>query len=256
MNCLICTSPARELFVKIVRGKHRAHYHQCEACGFVSVSPHEEWLDEAYSSAITKSDLGLLARNLHYSGIVERLIFRHFDPQKVFLDYAGGYGVFTRMMRDRGFNFHYEDGYCENLFATNFDASKNNIDQYELVTAFEFMEHVPNPLKAVRQILERTESFLFSTEIIPEQGMEGWPYLATETGQHISFYTVKSLQALANHFGLQFYTNGYSLHLLTKKSLPANALSRKKSLWEKLRKRKRKSLLQVDYDMVRGQFAE
>ncbi len=40
------------------------------------------------------------------------------DP---FLDYAGGYGVFTRLMRDIGFDFYWHDPYTQNLFANGFE---------------------------------------------------------------------------------------------------------------------------------------
>jgi hypothetical protein len=169
MNCLICSSLAKELFVKIIIGKHGAHYHQYEACGFIGVNPHEALLAGAYSSAITKTDLGLLSRNLRFAGIFERVLLRHFYPEKPFLDHAGGYGVFIRLIRDHGFNFHHEENYCGKLLASNFWTARRNIDHSELVTEFEFTEHPTSPVQAVSDILQRTESFLFSTEIPPNK---------------------------------------------------------------------------------------
>lgn len=254
MKCLICNSRAREIFTKIILKKHKAIYLQCEKCGFVSATPSSQWLEEAYNSAITSSDLGLLSRNNYNSQIVERLLFRHFDINGKFLDYAGGYGVFTRLMRDKGFDFYHEDTYCENLFAVDFEAKSCENLQYELVTAFEFMEHTPDPVNAFHSILERTDSLLISTELIPNSGIENWEYLATETGQHISLYTAKSLESLTNQFDLNFYTNGRNLHLATKKNLPKNTLKRKKTVHERLCQKKMPSLLPVDYQMVRKRF--
>ncbi len=41
-------------------------------------------------------------------------------------------------------------------------------------------------------------------------------------GQHISFYTKDALQTLADQAGLNFYTDGRTLHLFTAKKLPAD----------------------------------
>lgn len=60
-------STYRRDFHKKILGKYRASYLQCRQCGFVSATPSEQWLEEAYSSAITSSDLGLLARNYHFA---------------------------------------------------------------------------------------------------------------------------------------------------------------------------------------------
>jgi len=38
------------------------------------------------------------------------------NPDGIFLDYAAGYGLFVRLMRDAGYNFRWSDLYCQNLF--------------------------------------------------------------------------------------------------------------------------------------------
>lgn len=251
MECLICKSSTRKIFSKILLNKHNADYYQCDECKFVQATPSETWLDEAYSSAITKTDLGLLSRSNYYSLKVEPLILRHFDTTQKYLDYAGGYGTFTRMMRDKGFDFYHEDIYCENIFALDFEANIQKSESYELVTAFEFMEHSPDPVNALRDIFSRTDSFLFSTEIIPANNLEAWWYLTTETGQHISLYSEDSLRKLADQFDKQFYTNSRNLHLFSSKKLPVTVLARKKSIFSNLFRKKLKSRLGSDYEMVK-----
>lgn len=155
-------------------------------------------------------------------------------------------------MRDRGFDFHHEYPYCENLFAVGFEAGRDANQSYELVTAFEFMEHASDPMGAARSILERTGSFLISTEIIPHSGLEQWHYLASESGQHISLYTVKALQEIASQYSLNLYTNTRSLHLITDKKLPDGALNLRRTLLERLKRRKLPSLLRADYNKARG----
>lgn len=257
MNCAICNRKSEIIFSKRILNQYAADYHECIGCGFVFVPFHEQWLDEAYSSAITRTDIGLLSRNYNYAATTQKLLLDHFNTESPFLDYAGGYGVFTRLMRDRGFDFYHEDAYCENLFAHDFDVKRNQKETYELVTAFEFMEHIPDPVKELESIFRRTESFLFSTEIIPDNGLQNWWYLATETGQHISFYTVESLQVLAEKFNRRLHSNGKNLHLITSKELPEDILtSQRKSLFSFLKRgKKRKSRLFADYKLVKGKIS-
>ncbi|MGI8637484.1 MAG: hypothetical protein ACR2KZ_18970 [Segetibacter sp.] len=108
------------MFNKLIFHRHDVKYYQCESCGFIQT---EEpfWLDEAYSSAITTLDLGLLQRNLLLVPITSAIILQFFNPSSSFVDYGGGYGVFTRMMRDKGFNFYRQDPHCENIFSKQFD---------------------------------------------------------------------------------------------------------------------------------------
>jgi 2-polyprenyl-3-methyl-5-hydroxy-6-metoxy-1,4-benzoquinol methylase len=256
MNCAICNHTSERIFSKRILNRYLGEYHECAVCGFVSVSACEQWRDEAYSSAITQTDVGLISRNFNYAERTQKLLLDHFNTERPFLDYAGGYGVFTRLMRDRGFDFYHEDAYCDNLFAYDFDAERNEIESYELITAFEFMEHVSNPLQVLGSLFQRTESLLFSTEIIPDNGLEGWWYLATETGQHISFYTVKSLQVLAEKFNRKLYTNGKNLHIITNRKLPLDVLNHRNrfDLFFLKRTQKLRSRLSADYQLAKNRI--
>src|SRR5258707_10130160 len=91
------------LFTKKILNKYDVSYYRCNDTGFIQT---EEpfWLEEAYSSVITKLDIGLPYRNIDLSERVSRLLATKFNNKAIFLDYAGGYGLFTRLMRDKGFN--------------------------------------------------------------------------------------------------------------------------------------------------------
>jgi hypothetical protein len=60
----------------------------------------------------------------------------------------GGYGMFVRLMRDGGFDFHREDPLCDNLFAQGFDRQDDGT--FELVTAFEVFEQSAADNEAAR----------------------------------------------------------------------------------------------------------
>jgi hypothetical protein len=57
-------------------------------------------------------DTGIMQRNLYLSKITAFILLLFFDCRKKFLDYAGGYGVFVRLMRDYGFDFYWYDKYA------------------------------------------------------------------------------------------------------------------------------------------------
>jgi glycosyltransferase involved in cell wall biosynthesis len=246
MKCKVCESQSIKLATARVIKKHDIDYFQCQSCGFVQTEE-PYWLEEAYSEAIAKSDVGLVYRNIMFAEISSNIILKCFNPHTQFLDYGGGYGLFVRMMRDFGFNFYWYDKFCKNLFATGFESEKIDKNKYELVTAFEVFEHLVNPLREIEELLNFSRNILFSTELLPESSPkpEEWWYYALEEGQHISLYTAEALSVIANKFDLNIYSNGSSLHLLTEKKLDPILFD---SLCHSYQPpRKKGSLLQKDY---------
>ncbi|MFZ4646800.1 MAG: class I SAM-dependent methyltransferase [Gemmataceae bacterium] len=220
MKCKICGQPSTLYDKAIILGKYDVRYMQCQTCGFVQAEdPH--WLTEAYSDAITASDLGLVARNLGNSKICRALIPIFFDRRGKFVDYGGGYGLFVRMMRDTGFDFYLLDPLCENLFAKRFEADPNGYDRYELVTAFEVFEHLEDPLSTIEQMLRFSSNILFSTLLLPpaKPKLTEWQYFGLEHGQHISVYTEQTLAMIAKKFKLQVHSCRRSLHLFSQEPL-------------------------------------
>jgi len=224
MKCLICNSDSHKLFSGVVLKKYEIKYYKCENCGFI----HTEtpfWLEEAYLNAIADLDVGLISRNLYVASHVERVILKNFNYTKPFLDYAGGYGLFVRMMRDKGFDFYRQDKYCDNLFSQHFDINDIKISRFELLTAFEIFEHLEKPVEELEKMLNYSDSVLFSTNIVPNEtldSLDDWWYFSPESGQHISFYTIESLEELSSKLGCNFYSNNTNLHLITRKKMKKN----------------------------------
>ena len=67
------------------------------------------WLAEAYTDALVAADVGVMQRNLQTSAVTSAVISLLFPAAKTFLDFGGGHGTFVRLMRDRGFNFFWQD---------------------------------------------------------------------------------------------------------------------------------------------------
>ena len=223
MPCNICGSSSERLFETLVLKKHRVDYFRCASCGFIQTEK-PYWLDDAYKNAINTCDTGLLGRNIRLSKTAALLLPLFFRQEASFLDYAGGYGIFTRLMRDIGFDFYWYDPFCQNLFARGFeyDPEKSNEKKIEMLTAFEVFEHLADPRKELAKMLAISKNILFSTDLVPEpvpQNPNKWWYYAPEHGQHISFYTKESLSRLAKENGLYYYTDGKRLHLFTDRKL-------------------------------------
>lgn len=221
MACRICSSPRISPFSRAtLLRRHRVAYFRCGNCGFICTEE-PYWLDEAYSAAITDSDIGLVRRNVRLAGISEVLIRAFFGSHGPFLDYAGGYGLFVRLMRDLGLDFRWYDRYCDNLFARGFAGSIAGDQSYRLLTAFEVFEHLVEPLGEIENMLTLSRNILFTTELLPPDcpKPEEWWYYGTEHGQHISFYSKRSLEIIAERHNLHLASNGKSMHLLTDKKI-------------------------------------
>ena len=172
------------------------------------------------------SDTGVLKRNLDLAGCVAAVTLAFLDRHGTFVDYAGGYGLFTRRMRDLGFDFRWTDPLTENLLARGFEyqAEKGDI---EAVTAFEVFEHFVLPLHEIDRIVQISPNVMFSTVLLPEGKVppETWWYYGFEHGQHVSFYTLRTLKHLADLLGLSLCSNGRDFHVFSKRRIP-NSLFR------------------------------
>lgn len=214
-KCKICLSPALQFAQSILLKSYKVTFYRCELCGFV-FTEEPYWLEEAYSSAITNSDLGLVNRNIQLSKISRVLISVFFDKTGQFVDYAGGYGLFVRLMRDNGFDFKWYDRYCDNIFARGFEAPEPEKNTITLVTAFEVFEHMVDPVRELECMLRFSRNILFTTQLIPEPvpKPDDWWYYGLDHGQHIAFFTHQALAKMANRFSLRVYSYG-SIHLFT-----------------------------------------
>jgi phage pi2 protein 07 len=184
------------------------------------------WLAEAYELPFTPLDVYLVSRPLEYAPLTESLILKYFDYKGKFLDYGGGIGVFTRMMRDRGLQFYRQDKYAQNLFTQFFDISDlpKAERNFEMLTSFEVLEHLEKPFDELEEIFTLSHNVLFSTGLQPSISIKelvNWTYIAETHGQHISFFTRESMKIVAEKFNRFYYYDAQqpSLHLFSTKKI-------------------------------------
>lgn len=218
--CPVCRSSTREHAGATVLGRHRAVMLQCRSCAMIFMAE-PDWLEEAYADPIREEDSGLLHRCASMRRRTRLVIGAEGIGAGRFLDWGGGYGVFARMMADAGLDYRHDDPYCQNLFARGLDDEPGT--RYDLVTAFEVLEHLVDPVQDLAAIASRTDRILASTSIRPEPAPDpgDWDYYGLEHGQHVMFHTVESLRTLGRELGFELTTNGINLHLFHRTPLRA-----------------------------------
>lgn len=254
VRCRICSAESASFSRAKILNRYDVEYFKCTSCGFVQTDE-PYWLTEAYSDAISLADVGLVQRNLRRVPIVVALIATFFTANGKFIDYGGGYGLLVRLMRDAGFDFYRSDQHCANLLARGFEAESEGDGTFELLTAMELFEHLADPIMAIERMLGYSRSIFFTTLLLPEPVPQpgDWWYYVPDQGQHISFYTRKSLEVIAERFDLTLVTDGMSRHLLTDRRVSPllfNIVSKYKTATLLAQFCRRKSLVSADYQKV------
>jgi hypothetical protein len=176
---------------------------------------------EAYSSPIANTDTGIVSRSLSVHRIVSSFLSISHISGKV-LDWGSGSGLLTRLLRDDGHECYGLEPYTAPVLAGGF-TWKNHLDAYaqgpyRAIIAIEVVEHLANPREFFRTALSNTDALIFSTELV-DRGRHGkdWWYYSRETGQHIAFYTEKSLAYLADLNGCKYASSrNKSFHIITR----------------------------------------
>lgn len=212
--CRVCEGPVESFARGRVLGHVDVTYLRCATCGLV-MADEPTWLEEAYGDAIAKLDVGLLDRCQILGNVTSMVLRSERLRRGRFLDWAGGYGVLTRLMRDRGYDFVHTDPYAANIFAPGFEVADPGGARFDLITGFEVLEHLPDPVAALTPLAAATDRLLMTTQVLPDPAPRpgAWDYYAAESGQHITFYTPDSLRRLALRLGFDGVVTSSLVHL-------------------------------------------
>ncbi len=145
------------------------------------------------------------------------------------LDYGGGNGVLSEILKSRGINstsydpFH---GDSSEIIATQ---------RFDLITAFEVFEHATDPhavIDSIDHLIDTEGMILFSTQVSDGHIQNGqrlsWWYACPRNG-HVCLFSTKSLNMLAETHGYKIRSISRSYHVMWKK-MPAWATGYEKLL--------------------------
>lgn len=187
-------------------------YWECCACGFVFTSDFDAMSDADIGATIYDADYARAdpdftgARPHYFADLLARLLAPAGARLRI-LDYGGGAGALTELLRARGMA-------CDN-YDPYFAGQPLGDSAYDLVTAFEVAEHSRDPLGTFRAALARLRpdgALLFSTQLRPPGAGIDWWYVAPRNG-HFSLHAQGSLQASASRLGMLFVALNDGLHM-------------------------------------------
>jgi hypothetical protein len=221
--CRVCGAAAVPDHAVRIRGREKDLF-RCGSCDLLFF-PDPDWLDEAYADPISEVDIGLPARCLNVARVTEALVRGERLGHLPALDYGGGYGLMTRFVRDRGIDMRTYDPYAKNLFAQGFEGAPAD-EQYGLISLVEVLEHLTDPVEVVAELAQHAQLVLVSTILVPPglRNLRDWWYLLPDLGQHITFYSERSLREVGRRAGLELTTNHDGLHVLHR--TPLSRMSR------------------------------
>jgi SAM-dependent methyltransferase len=219
-RCRICAADLEPRFaLPVLHGRHTAQYAECIACHSLQVV-NPTWLDEAYAvdptGARADPDTARFRRNFSALRYVTALIDGLVIPSPpTLLDFGSGTGLLTSMLLSAGFEAWATDTYAgEALLAPGRSLpwhQPERMPQFDCITALEVFEHLSEPLELgaqLRTLLRPGGCLVVSTALYRSDAHgRDWPYLSTEWGQHVTFWTHGAFLAYARE--LDYRSVGY-----------------------------------------------
>jgi len=205
------------------------HYRQCASCGFLFTDAFDDWSQDDFKTHIYND--GYLAVDPEYvsarpranAGAVQQL----FGARKAsvrLLDYGGGNDVLCAALRAAGF----PSAQTYDPFVAEF--ARRPEGKFNLITCFETLEHMPDPMGGIADILASLDEpglVMFSTLLQPEDigqiGPLNWWYVGPRNG-HVSLFSRKALALAWQSRGYRAVSLNDNAHL-TFRTLPAFANS-------------------------------
>lgn len=198
-------------------------YSICSKCLSVQVD-NPVWIERAHSKAISNLDTGLVSRCLSTSRLTSTLLFLEGKNAAAGIDWGGGTGLLTRLLRDQGFQVRSYDKYATAEHAQGFEVSLEEAEEAAtFITSIECFEHLINPIDAYRFVTSKKEYFFFTTEVIdtppPDPAYNEWWYFVPESGQHITFASKQGLGEFQKILGFDYFVSFGSLHVMSRSRL-------------------------------------
>jgi hypothetical protein len=212
-SCPICKSQVVDFATFTVRGKVSAEYKRCKTCNFIHAE-NPNWLEGSFTDALNSLDIGSVDRCNIVADFVEVLANSlKIDNPKV-LDWGGGYGLLTRILRDRGVRCSHYDPYTEPLFAENIDLQPG--PKFDLIVLSEVMLHITDPVSTLTELLKLSDNIMFTAVISPPDVSPEWWYFMPDTGQHVAIFSQQTIPELGAALKVNTLSDNQFFHLVAK----------------------------------------
>jgi len=197
-------------------------YQKCGDCGFIFTDffddfSADEWRTHVYNDDYAKVDPDYDSKRPRSNVLKINILLIGRKNQIIGLDYGGGNGKTSALLREQGWVFDSYDPFGHT------DMAPERLGRYNFCSAMEVFEHSPNPMSSLQDILEKMASgramIVIGTDthdgIVSAQTRLSWWYAAPRNG-HISLYSRRSIEILASKFGLCYASVCPGTHLLTR----------------------------------------
>lgn len=229
--CPVCSGPCPLLDVvdfnkscEEARGKFLSlsgvpvYYARCGNCGFCFAPEFAAWTPEEFEARIYNDEYALVdpdysqARPRENAAYLISMLGDRASAIK-HLDYGGGSGVLAQVLREADWQSASYDPFADRSMGVE------QLGRFDLITAFEVFEHVPDVnelMSNLRALLAPSGLVFFSTflsdgNIHPQQRLAWW-YASPRNG-HISLFSSRSLEILAEEYGLNFGSFSKNNHI-------------------------------------------
>lgn len=199
------------------KSQRLVEYYRCGRCGHCFAPEFIAWPEQRFLSEIYNDDYALVDPELLEirPGRVAQGIDEIFGGAKnliTHLDYGGGPGTLSKLLVAKGWSSTSYDPFFSG-------SGENTENKYDLVTAIEVFEHVPNPRHLVEDLIARLcpDGMLFFSTLLSdgvqrEASLLEWWYLAPRNG-HVSLFSMSSLSILLGLYEFKLLNVAPGVHI-------------------------------------------
>lgn len=202
------------------------YYYLCSGCGFCFAPEFRNWGPKDYSEHIYNDDYIKVdpdfveKRPKANASVLHKLLGGQKDGIQ-HLDYGGGNGMMSRLLKQMGWN-----SYSHDILNSN-ACDIGRFGPFNLITAYEVFEHVAD----VNDLMQRIKSlvtakglvlistFLSDGHIFRNRRLDWW-YASPRNG-HISLFSKESLKRLTGKYGFTFISLSQNLHIFFSEKIPS-----------------------------------
>ena len=193
------------------------YYRRCLTCEFLFTDAFDSWSEADFKANIYNA--GYIEVDPDYqevrpsnSAVTVQQLFGASMAGLRLLDYGGGDGLLCAKLREAGVL----DAQTFDPFVADF--TRRPAGKFDLITCFETLEHMPDPMAGIASILasmKETGLVLFSTLVQPsdfEAHGVNWWYVGPRNG-HVSIFSRSALARAWQHHGCQTLSFNDNVHI-------------------------------------------